>query len=129
MYTPQHFKVNEAWTVLRANDIPLMLQKKPYFCYVLMDAASAYVLGQVLAPGNEAPSEAEVEALFLRSWQGKNQWAQRLILTTEDEVQGVFAASAKEKGMRIEVIPISQLQPMADPLKQSFAETIHLGEA
>lgn len=126
MYTPKQFKVNEAWIVLRANDIPLLVQKKPYFCYVLMDAASAYVLGQALAPGNEAPSEFEVEALFLKAWQSKNEWAQQLIVTTEEEAQGVFALCAEGKGMRVEVIPISQLQPLASPLKKSFAEAFHL---
>ena len=64
MLTPDQFYVNEAWIALRVNEAFLFVKDEPYDIYVLMDAASAYVLGHVLSRVvDEAPHEKDVENL------------------------------------------------------------------
>jgi len=45
MLTPDQLLVNEAWIAVRVNEAFLFVKDEPYDIYVLMDAASAYVLG------------------------------------------------------------------------------------
>lgn len=67
MLTPDQFRVNEAWIAIRVNEAFLFVKDEPYDIYVLMDAASAYVLGHVLSRVvDEAPHEKDVEALLER---------------------------------------------------------------
>ncbi len=81
MLTPDQFRVNEAWIVVRVNEDFLFVKDDPYDMYVLMDAASCYVLGHVLSRvTDEAPDEKQVEALFKEAWEAKEQWAEKLIL-------------------------------------------------
>ena len=76
MLTPDQFRVNEAWIAVRVNEEFLFVQDEPYDIYVLMDAASCYVLGHVLSRVvDEAPEENDVEELFQTAFQAKNQWA------------------------------------------------------
>ena len=48
MLAPDQFRVNEAWIAIRVNETFLFVKDEPYDIYVLIDAASAYVLGHVL---------------------------------------------------------------------------------
>ena len=57
MLTPNQFRVNEVWIAVRVNEAFLFVKDEPYDIYVLMDAASAYVLGHVLSKvTDETPS-------------------------------------------------------------------------
>ena len=65
MLTPDQFLVNEAWIAVRVNEAFLFVKDEPQDIYVLMDAASAYVLGNVLSRvADEAPHEKDIEILF-----------------------------------------------------------------
>ncbi len=81
MLTPDQFHVNEVWIAIRVNEAFLFVKDEPYDIYVLIDAGSAYVFGHVLSRAvDDAPHEKDIEALFKKAWESKNQWAKQLIV-------------------------------------------------
>ena len=122
MLTPDQFRVNEVWIAVRVNEAFLFVKDEPYDIYVLMDAASAYVLGHVLSRVvDEAPHEKDVEALFRKAWEAKNQWAEKLVVTENSIAENVFRTQAEKNGLSFEIVPLSDLEPIVGPLKESFA--------
>jgi len=122
MLTPDQFRVNEVWIALRVNEKFLFVKDEPYDIYALMDAASAYVLGHVLSRVvDEAPHEKDVEALFRKAWEVKNQWAKQLIVTENSTAEDVFRTQAEKNGLSVRIVPLSELEPIIGPLKESFA--------
>ena len=122
MLTPDQFRVNEVWIAVRVNEAFLFVKDEPYDIYVLMDAASVYVLGHVLSRVvDEAPPEKDVEALFKKAWEAKNQWAEKLIVTEDSIAENVFRTHAEKNGLSFEIVPLSDLEPIVGPLKESFA--------
>ena len=122
MLTPDQFRVNEVWIAVRVNEAFLFVKDEPYDIYVLMDAASAYVLGHVLSRVvDEAPHEKDVEALFRKAWEAKNQWAEKLIVTENCIAENVFRTQAEKNGLSVEIVPLSDLEPIVGPLKELFA--------
>ena len=122
MLTPDQFRVNEVWIVVRVNEAFLFVKDEPFDIYVLMDAGSAYVLGHVLSRVvDEAPHEKDVEALFRKAWEAKNQWAERLIITENCIAENVFRIQAEKNGLSVEIVPLSDLEPIVGPLKELFA--------
>jgi len=120
--TPDQFRVNEAWIAVRINEEFLFVQDEPYDIYVLMDAASCYVLGHVLSHVvDEAPQEKDVKELFQTAFQAKNQWADILILTGNSPADDVFKKQGEQKGLSIKTVNPSDLEPILGPLKESFA--------
>ncbi|MDI6792655.1 MAG: hypothetical protein QME81_07295 [bacterium] len=122
MLTPDQFRVNEVWIAIRVNEAFLFVMDEPCDIYVLMDAASAYVLGHVLSRVvDEAPPEKDVEALFKKAWGAKNQWAEQLIVTENSTAENVFRTQAEKNGLSVKIVPLSELEPIVGPLKESFA--------
>jgi len=60
--TPDQFEVNEAWIVARMHTV-MFVKNEPADIYVLVDAASTYVLGHLVYLA-EAPSPQEFTDLF-----------------------------------------------------------------
>ena len=122
MLTPDQFRPNEVWIAVRVNEGFLFVKDQPYDIYVLMDAASAYVFGHVLSRVvDEAPDETDVEDLFREAWGAKNQWAEKLIVTENSIAEDVFRMQAEKNGLSFQIIPLSELDPIVGPLKESFA--------
>ena len=122
MLTPDQFRVNEVWIAVRVNEAFLFVKDEPFDIYVLMDAGSAYVLGHVLSRVvDEAPHEKDVKALFRKAWEAKNQWAERLIITENCIAENVFRIQAEKNGLSVEIVPLSDLEPIVGPLKELFA--------
>jgi len=83
----------------------LFVKDEPYDIYVLMDAAIAYVLGHVLSRVvDEAPYEKDVEALFRKAWEAKNQWAEQLIVTENSVADDVFRTQAEKNGLFVKSV-------------------------
>ncbi|MEA3359362.1 MAG: hypothetical protein U9R17_08170 [Thermodesulfobacteriota bacterium] len=122
MLTPDQFRVNAVWIAVRVNEAFLFVKDEPYDIYVIMDAASAYVLGHVLSRVvDQAPHEKDVEALFRKAWEAKNQWAEKLIVTENSIAENVFRTQAENNGLSFAIVPLSDLEPIVGPLKESFA--------
>ncbi len=122
MLTPDQFRVNEAWIAVRINDEFLFVKNEPYDIYVLMDAASCYLLGHVLSRVvDEAPNDKDIHNLFNTAWQTKKQWAETLIITEDSPSDEIFSKHARQNGLSIKKVSISDLEPILGPLKESFA--------
>jgi len=122
MLTPDQFRVNEAWIAVRVNEEFLFVQDEPYDIYVLIDAASCYVLGHVLLRVvDEVPEEKDVEELFQTAFQAKNQWADILILTGSSPADDVFKKQGEQRGLSTKTVNSSDLKPILGPLKELFA--------
>lgn len=122
MFTPDQFRVNEAWIAVRINEEFLFVKNEPYDIYLLIDAASCYVLGHVLSRVvDEVPEETDINELFQTAFQAKNQWAEILILTENSPADNVFRKQAERKGISVKIVNTSDLEPILGPLKESFA--------
>lgn len=121
MLSPSQFHVNEVWIFFRVNDQLLYVKKEPYDMYVLMDAASTYVFGHVISlVVDETPQQKDVEDLFKKAWEAKSQWPEKLIVT-EDSIAGkTFIKQAEKNGLSTEIVPLSDLETIVSPIKESF---------
>lgn len=125
MITPDQFYVNEAWIAVRINEEFIFVQDEPYDIYILMDAASCFVLGHVLSRViDEAPQEKDIKELFQAAFQSKNQWAKVLILTGNSPADDAFRNQAVQEGLSIQTVKLSDLEPIIGPLKASLALTM-----
>jgi len=123
LITPNQFKVNEAWIIVRINDDFLFVQDEPYDIYVLVDASSAYMFGHVLSKVvDKAPPEKDVENLFDQAWSTKSQWAKKLIISNDSIANGVFKKQAEKNGLLIDIVEVSELTPIVGPLKEVFVK-------
>jgi hypothetical protein len=123
VFTPDQFEVNDAWIAVRINEEFLFVKEDPYDMFVLMDAASTYVLGFVFSRVvDEAPAVKEVEDLFKKAWEAKRQWAKKLIVTDDSIASNVFIQEAEKHGVPFDIVPISKLSPIIGPLKESFVK-------
>jgi hypothetical protein len=117
--TPDQFEVNEAWIVARMHTV-MFVKNEPADIYVLVDAASSYVLGHLVYLA-EAPSRQEFTDLFKQARKQSNGWPKRLLITSEDPGEDVLKAIAADLGIVPEVIPLPYLDPILGPLNESFA--------
>jgi len=125
MFTPDQFEVNDTWIAFRINEEFVFVQEDPYDIFVLMDAASTYVLGFVFSKVvEEAPSVDEVEDLFKKAWEAKQQWPKKFIVTDESVASNVFIQEAKKNGIPVDVVPMSDLSPIIEPVKEIFAKNL-----
>lgn len=123
MLTPDQFEVNDVWIAVRINEDFLFVKEEPYDMFVLMDAASAYVLGFVISRvADEAPAARDVKKLFKKAWAAKRQWAKKLIVTDDSIATQVFVDEAERNGIPHEIVPMSDLSPIMGPLKESFTK-------
>jgi hypothetical protein len=121
VFTPNQFEVNEAWIAIRINDEFLFVKEDPYDMFVLLDAASTYVFGFVFSKVvDEAPAVKDVEDLFKRAWEAKQEWANKLIVTDNSIASNVFIQEAERNGIPFDIVPISDLSQIIGPLKESF---------
>jgi hypothetical protein len=124
MFSPNQFKVNEAWIAFRVNESFMFVQDEPYDMYVLMDAASTYVLGHVLVRAtNEIPEEKDVDTLFQEAWGAKRQWPRKLILPEGDLANDIFKMQAEKNALSFETVPLSDLSPIVEPMKELFTSS------
>jgi len=125
MLMSDQFRVNEAWIAVRVNEEFMFVKDEPYDVYILMDAASTYVLGHVVSKViDEAPQEKEIEVLFEKAWATKNQWAEKLIVPENSIAENVFRRLAEQNGLSVETVPLSGLDPIVGPVKKSFESSL-----
>jgi len=123
--TPDQFEVNEVWIVARMHTV-MFIQNEPADIYVLLDAASSYVLGHLAYLG-EAPSRQQLTDLFKRARKQSKRWPKKLLITREDPVEDILKGIAADFGIIPEVIPLPYLDPILGPLNESFAR-FHSGK-
>lgn len=122
MLMPDQFRVNEAWIAIRINEEFLFVQDDPYDIYVLMDAASAYILGHVVSKVvDEKPQDKDIDDLFNTAWSAKREWAERLIVEEDSVAERAFRRKAEKRGLTVETVALSELEAIVGPVKELFA--------
>jgi hypothetical protein len=113
------FKDDEVWIAIRINDLfqPRMVND----IYVLMDAASEYIFGTALLTTVNAVHEEDIEILFKKAIAITSKWPNVLIMPEHSIAEDVFSKLAAEKGFAFSTVPLANLCPIMEPLKESFA--------
>ena len=92
----------------------------------LIALGSTYVLGHALSKVSEGcPQEEDVEAIFKKGWEAKQQWPKRLIVTGKSSAENIFKVIAEKHGMAIEKVSLSSLSTLVKPLKDSFSSSFN----
>ena len=116
--TPDLFQINEAWIVSRLSS-PMIVQNESVDVYVLLDAASCYIFGQIAYVG-ETPSRNEFNALFKRARKMQRSWPGKLYIPKQDPAEAIISETAVKAGIQIEVVPPPYLDDILNPIKESF---------
>ena len=106
--------------MLRLNSM-LYVAEKPADIYVLMDAASAYIFGHIIAMGEE-PAMEEVERALIGAWQLNEGWPTKILWATGDPIGGVLPQVAQKHGIACADYPSSYFTMIARPVQASFDE-------
>ena len=121
MLSPNDFRVNEAWVVVKVNDAPIFVQNDAYDVYVLLDAGSTYVFGHALSRvADGSTSDKDVKSIFDTAWQGKRQWAEKVIVTDNSKAAAIFEKQAKANGLPVIFVPLAKLEPIVSDLMNTF---------
>jgi TolA-binding protein len=117
-FTHDQFQVNQAWVLFKLDSL-VFVGGQPIDIYVLMDAASEYIFGQLLVL-EDVPDEMETQELFKKAFKIKKKWPQKLLLVKGDPAETLFVEQAEKRKIKVEIVPLSYLEPLIEPAKQSF---------
>lgn len=115
---PAQFKPNEAWIVARLDSI-LFVRDEPADIYILMDVATGYAFPPFSFLG-ELPSGKEFKAFFKRARKDAKTWPKTLFLGKEDPAEELLRPIAEEIGATLSIVPTTYLNPILQPLRESF---------
>ena len=91
--------------------------------YVLQDAASMYLFGNVLVPtGSTTASEEEFNSLLQSAWHAKRAWPRRLLLPETILPRSSFAEVAKHNEIPVELVPESALALYINDVQSALSE-------
>ncbi len=115
---PAQFKPNEAWVISRLKSI-LFVKNEPVDIYILMDAATGYAFPPLTFLG-ELPSAKEFQAYFKRARKNVKTWPKTLYLGKEDPAEALLKPIAEEIGATFSMVPTTHLNPILQPLRESY---------
>ena len=107
---PHDFQVNRTWLAYRINQAPMLVEGQEIDLYLLQDAGSMFIFGNVFAAhGAEYPKADEVEDLLLSAHSRKNEWPAELLLPGVQRPDNSFIKVAKKHGVKVRTVPESQM--------------------
>lgn len=121
MLSPDNYRVNEVWIVVKVTDAPFYVKNDAYDVYVLMDAGSTYVFGHAFSRvADGSVSDNDVKAIFDTAWRSKRQWPEKVIVTNNSKTSAIFEKEAKENGLPVIFIPVADLELIVGDLTNHF---------
>lgn len=122
-FEPSEFEVNQCWLIIPASDAPIEMDEGLFDVYVLQDAASMYLFGNVFAPsGSGTAPDEEVDSLLQEAWRAKRDWPQRLLLPDSIPPQSSLAVLPERKGIAVEFVPEIALAIYINDVQAGFRE-------
>ena len=107
---PRDFQVNKAWLAYRINSAPINVDHKEIDIYILQDAASMFLFGNVFAAaGTDFPDIIQVEKLLDSAHAKRDQWPTELLLPGKPGNDNSFVIAACKHGIKVRGVPESQL--------------------
>ena len=120
---PSQFAVNQCWLIVKANDSPVHTGEGPFDVYVLQDAASMYIFGNLFVPfGGGTAAEKEVNSLLQDGWRKKREWPQTILLSDSLPFRSSLAVVAKRNRISVQVVPESALAFYTSDVQAGFRE-------
>ena len=113
------FKPNEAWLVF---SIDVLVENEPMHIYSMMDVASTYVFGSILASEGELPDGVEVFELMKNAFSIKNKWPKILFFSEQDSAEKIFRKYADENGITFELASLTKFKNIIDPFEELFRQ-------
>ncbi|MCP4200140.1 MAG: hypothetical protein GY762_23605 [Proteobacteria bacterium] len=120
-YSTDQFKPGEAWLVFL---IESLVQNQIVHIYCMMDVASTYVFGNIMAP-EELPDSVEVSELMQNAFHTKKRWPKKLFFPQQDPAEGIFRTYAEENSITFEVTSLSNFENIIAPYKKLFSQHFH----
>ncbi len=123
MLHPDQFAVDEAWVAFRVNEAPMSAMGEGDFnCIALIDAASCFILGNVVVSSDQAePSKSALRRLFREATAHKGQLPKTLFVPDRQFLR-ILPAEADRVGVEIVRVPEEQLLLIIGEARASFRE-------
>jgi hypothetical protein len=123
MLHPNQFEVNEAWLVFKLNDVPIRTELDGDFdCIALMDAASCFILGNMMVPaGGAEPSRKDVQRL-IREANAHKQALPGTLFVPSGQLNRTLPAEAELQGIAVVRVPEEELLHFIGEARESFKE-------
>jgi hypothetical protein len=126
---PQDFEVNKTWLVFRANRHPLQSEDGEIDVFILQDAASLYILGNVFAPaGSNLPNSESAAALLKQAWAVRQEWPEELLLAEPVEPENGFIRAAEWNGLAVRTMAEKHLRFFVEDVRTSYEEFLSRGD-
>ena len=78
--------------------------------YILQDAGSTFIFGNVLAPhGADYPDAIEIERIMISAYGQREEWPEELLLPGTHQSDNSFVKVAKKYGISVRSVPESQM--------------------
>jgi hypothetical protein len=118
---PEDFEHNQAWLVFRINQAPIQVPDQEFDIYVLQDAASMLVFGQVFATHGEDEFIAnEVVQLMNLAHSKAQEWPNELILPGVPRANNPFVALARHHKISVRSVSESELSFYIKDVQEGF---------
>jgi hypothetical protein len=107
----------------RINQAPMQVDGQEIDLYILQDAGSMFIFGNIFAPhGSEYPSTDEVERLLLSAHSRKEAWPSELVLPGAPRADNSFIKIAKKHGFKARAVPESQMSFYIKDTQEAYEE-------
>jgi hypothetical protein len=122
---PSQFHVNEAWIAFKLNDALMSTGRDGGFNLIaLMDAASCFLLGNVLVPTSATEAnKLDVKRLLKEAMAHKNELPKTLFIPVGQSSQNL-AEEAARQGIDVVRVPEDQLLAFIGEARDAFKEKL-----
>lgn len=110
MINPKNYQVNKTWIAFRINEKPLHTQQDGDFnCFVLMDAASCFVVSSAIVSSDETElSQTQCITMLKKGEILKNELPEELLVPNE-LCADKLVAEAERQGIKVVRLPEAEL--------------------
>ena len=126
---PRDYQVNETWLAYRINSAPINVDHKEIDLYVLQDAASMFLFGNVFAAaGTDFPEIMQVEKLLSSAHAKRDQWPIELLLPGNPGQDNSFVIAAGKHEVKVRGVPESQLSFYIKDTQEAYEDFLGSSE-
>ena len=120
--------MNDTWLAYRINRGPLLVEGQAIDLYILQDAASMFIFGNVFAPhGADHPTYEEVERLLTTAYEKRDAWPSELVLPGTHGSDNSFIKVAQQNGFAVRSVPESQMSFYIKDAQEGYEEFLSRG--
>ena len=122
-YTVDSFSVNQAWIIFQISETPVMTESEgDYHIYALMDAASAYILGnEFVSVSAQHVSQNQMQKLLHQGFSQADRWPDQLLIQNNEPLNA-FEAFAEHLSIKYQRVSMADIWPIVGEAVQGFRE-------